>query len=111
MKSPLELARERELRLAQGLRDLAAKHGKTFKEPLAIDSRGEFNLFIEPDPPQPGFPGACGQYGDALAALVMDTDRREKELRHLCNTWEKIPAGTFRSEGTNVPTILLSMTA
>lgn len=70
MKSPLELARERETRLAQGLRDLAAKHGKTFKEPLAIDSRGEFNLFIELDPPRPGFPGACGQYGDSLAAII-----------------------------------------
>lgn len=48
--------------------------------------------------------------GGTLAALVMDTDRREKELRHLCATWEKIPAGAFRSEGTSVPTILLSMT-
>lgn len=45
-----------------------------------------------------------------LAALVMDTSHREKALRHLSTTWEKIPAGAFKSEGTNVPTILLSMT-
>lgn len=45
-----------------------------------------------------------------LAALVMDTSHREKALRHLSTTWEKIPAGAFKSEGTNVPTVMLSIT-
>lgn len=48
--------------------------------------------------------------GGTLAALCMDTTQREDKLRHLCATWEKIPAGTFRSEGTEVPTVLLTMT-
>ena len=26
-----------------------------------------------------------------------------------CATWEKIPAGTFKSEGTGVPCVLLTM--
>lgn len=49
--------------------------------------------------------------GGRLAALCMDTDHRERALRHQADTWEKIPAGTFRQEGTDVPTILLTITA
>lgn len=45
-----------------------------------------------------------------LTALVMDTSHREKALRHLSATWEKIPAGAFKTEGTNVPTVMLSIT-
>lgn len=47
--------------------------------------------------------------GGTLAALCLDTHHREKALRHLCKTWEKIPAGTFKAEGTGVACILLSM--
>ncbi len=49
--------------------------------------------------------------GGKLAALCFDTHAREKALRHLCATWEKIPAGTFGKEGTSVPTVLLTMEA
>ncbi len=49
--------------------------------------------------------------GGKLAALCLDTIRRETELRHLCDTWHSIPAGAFRSEGTGVACILLSLTA
>jgi 16S rRNA A1518/A1519 N6-dimethyltransferase RsmA/KsgA/DIM1 with predicted DNA glycosylase/AP lyase activity len=49
--------------------------------------------------------------GGTLAALCMDTQHRESALRHLSATWEKIPAGTFRAEGTEVPTILLTIKA
>jgi hypothetical protein len=48
--------------------------------------------------------------GGTIAALCMDTPQREDKLRHLCTTWEKIPASTFRREGTDVPTVLLTMT-
>lgn len=48
--------------------------------------------------------------GGTLAALCMDTDHREKALRPLSTTWQKIQAGTFRAEGTNVGTILLTIT-
>lgn len=49
--------------------------------------------------------------GGTLAALCMDTQHREDALRHLSATWEKIPAGTFRAEGTDVPTVLLTIKA
>ncbi len=48
--------------------------------------------------------------GGALAALCLDTPHREKALRDRCATWEKIPAGAFRSEGTGVACVLLSIT-
>ena len=49
--------------------------------------------------------------GGRLAALCFDTPHRAKALRHLCATWEPIPAGTFGKEGTSVPTVLLTMEA
>lgn len=49
--------------------------------------------------------------GGTLAALCLDTPHRERALAHLCTTWEKIPAGAFRSEGTQVPTVLLTIRA
>lgn len=47
--------------------------------------------------------------GGKLAALCMDTPHRETALRPIATTWEKIPAGAFKGEGTNVPTILLTI--
>lgn len=47
--------------------------------------------------------------GGILAALCMDTPHREKALRPMAATWQQVPAGAFRSEGTNVPTVLLSI--
>lgn len=49
--------------------------------------------------------------GGRLAALCMNTPYREKALRHLCDHWEEIPAGAFRSEGTGIATVLLRITA
>lgn len=49
--------------------------------------------------------------GGTLVGLCMDTRHRKSALRHLADHWEKIPAGTFRSEGTNVPTVLFRITA
>lgn len=47
--------------------------------------------------------------GGRLAALCLDTPHREEKLRPLCESWERIPAGTFAGEGTRVPTILLTL--
>lgn len=47
--------------------------------------------------------------GGTLAALCMDTPHRHAALHGMAATWEQIPAGTFRAEGTDVPTILLSI--
>lgn len=47
--------------------------------------------------------------GGTLAALCLDTAHREKALKPLATTWEKVDAGTFGKEGTNVPTVLLTI--
>lgn len=45
--------------------------------------------------------------GGRLAALCFDTPSRHAKLKPLCAEWIAIPAGTFKHEGTNVPTALL----
>lgn len=47
--------------------------------------------------------------GGRLVGLCMDGHQREEKLKHLCTTWKHIPAGAFKSEGTNVPTIMFSI--
>jgi SAM-dependent methyltransferase len=47
--------------------------------------------------------------GGILAAICFDTPHRSAALKPLAATWEPLPAGTFRHEGTNVPTVLLTM--
>lgn len=51
--------------------------------------------------------------GGTLAAICMDTPHRETALRPLVDAsggiWETLPAGTFRAEGTQVGTILLTL--
>lgn len=48
--------------------------------------------------------------GGTLTGLCLDGHKREETLRPYCHHWEKVPAGAFKSEGTNVPTILFQMT-
>jgi hypothetical protein len=45
--------------------------------------------------------------GGKLAALCFDTPERHAKLKPLCREWIPIPAGTFKREGTKVPTALL----
>lgn len=47
--------------------------------------------------------------GGRLAALCLDTPERAAKLKHHCAEWIAIPAGTFKQEGTRVPTVLLMM--
>lgn len=57
---PVQQGDAREAAIADGLRRLAAQHGLAFKEPLHINSLGEFQLFL-----------VDGQrYGEAFAALL-----------------------------------------
>lgn len=44
--------------------------------------------------------------GGKVAGLCMDTERRASALKARASVWLPLPAGTFRSEGTNVPTVL-----
>lgn len=47
--------------------------------------------------------------GGRLAALCFDTPQRSAALRSIASTWDPVPAGTFGKEGTNVPTVLLTI--
>jgi len=47
--------------------------------------------------------------GGVLAGICMAGPARESALRPMAETWEPLPAGTFRSTGTNVDTILFSI--
>jgi SAM-dependent methyltransferase len=47
--------------------------------------------------------------GGTLVAICMAGPQREEQLRPLCSTWEALPAGTFRSEGTAIDTVLLTI--
>ncbi len=47
--------------------------------------------------------------GGRLAALCMDTHHRELALKHQSETWEHIPAGAFKSSGTGIACVMLSM--
>jgi len=44
-----------------------------------------------------------------IAALCMNTNHREKALKPFATHWEEIPAGEFKSEGTNISTILMTI--
>jgi SAM-dependent methyltransferase len=47
--------------------------------------------------------------GGTLAALCLSTNHRADAFRCMAETWEIIPAGTFRGEGTGVETILFTV--
>lgn len=49
--------------------------------------------------------------GGTLAALCMAGSHRTAALRPLAASWEEIEAGAFKTEGTNVKTILLTIQA
>jgi hypothetical protein len=71
--TPLETSRMRESMLATGLRILGAKHGLLFREPLQIDSNGEFSLVAAgaDDGPYPSWGSQpCGTYGASFVALL-----------------------------------------
>jgi 16S rRNA G1207 methylase RsmC len=47
--------------------------------------------------------------GGILAALCLDTHHRETALKPLSSSWERVEAGTFGKEGTQVQTILMTI--
>lgn len=49
--------------------------------------------------------------GGRLAALCMDTPHRAEAFRRKAVEWISLPAGTFKHEGTSVPTVLFLITA
>jgi hypothetical protein len=47
--------------------------------------------------------------GGMLISLCYDGSRQNKKLRPLCYSWEVLPAGTFKSEGTGASVALLTI--
>lgn len=47
--------------------------------------------------------------GGLLVAICANGPRQNRKLFPLCESWEVLPGGTFKAEGTNVSTVLLSM--
>lgn len=47
--------------------------------------------------------------GGRIAGICMSGCHREEQLRPLCDSWEILPAGTFRESGTDVETVLFSL--
>jgi len=45
-----------------------------------------------------------------LVALCLDGYKRAESFQSLADTWEVLPAGTFKDAGTNVATVLFSIT-
>ncbi|MDO8416558.1 MAG: hypothetical protein Q7S87_10155 [Agitococcus sp.] len=68
--SPVERGHQRGVAIGQALLALAAEHGVALEQPLSIDSRGEFRIFVEA-PTGPGQPVATEQrYGLKFASLL-----------------------------------------
>lgn len=49
--------------------------------------------------------------GGQLVALCMDTHHRAAAFQSMADTWINIPAGEFKTEGTGVACVLMSITA
>jgi phospholipid N-methyltransferase len=48
--------------------------------------------------------------GGKLVAICAGGPRQEAALKPLADTWKKLPEGTFKNQGTNVSTVLLTIT-
>jgi 16S rRNA G1207 methylase RsmC len=48
--------------------------------------------------------------GGKLVALCANGPRQQEQLRHLADTWEELPADTFKDQGTTVRSVLLTIT-
>jgi 16S rRNA G1207 methylase RsmC len=47
--------------------------------------------------------------GGLLISLCYDGSRQNKQLRPLCDRWNVLPSGTFKSEGTGASVVLLTI--
>jgi predicted RNA methylase len=48
--------------------------------------------------------------GGRLVAICANGPRQAAQLRPLAESWEELPADTFRDQGTNVRTVLMTIT-
>lgn len=80
--SPMEDGRRREQAIADGLRRLAKRCGITLREPLNIDSNGEFHLIASNGTDRDGAQDQCGHYGEAFAVLIAKHGSRTGYVSH-----------------------------
>jgi len=95
--SPYHAGMHREKMLACGLRMLALYHGIRFREPLQIDSNGEFALVAMLNHEEVYTPWAsvqCGPYGETFVALLNKhnprTGIRPTKYMHAKDGWCRI---------------------
>lgn len=85
-------SRKRELILADGLRTLAKNNNIQLKEPLQIDSLGEFSIVVEPE--KGAYTNSCGKFGDTFAKTISQYEPRTGVIptKHLdgLNGWCRI---------------------
>ena len=67
---PFPEGKRREEAISDGLRQLAKRCGIALREPLHIDSNGEFHLVASNGTDRDGPQDGCGQYGEQFAALI-----------------------------------------
>jgi hypothetical protein len=66
--APWPESQRRAAAIADGLRQLAKRCGITLREPLTIDSNGEFSLAVSNGTERDGECDPCGQWGAGFAA-------------------------------------------
>jgi hypothetical protein len=79
---PFQQGQAREAAMADGLRELAARYGVKFREPLHIDANGEFSLVAANEANQNAPSDPCGYYGEGLAALIAKHGSRTGSLAY-----------------------------
>jgi len=47
--------------------------------------------------------------GGLLVSLCYDGTKQNAKLRPMCDTWERLPSGSFREEGTSADVVLLTI--
>lgn len=75
MKTPIDIARLRENRIARGLTKIATRHGVTLRGPLHIDANGEFSVVASNGTDKDGPNDPCGKFKTFAAVLNMHNPR------------------------------------
>jgi 16S rRNA G1207 methylase RsmC len=109
----VENARECVRAVAGALRRVEI-HERDFLETTAADLGGEFDAVIMNPPFKQGrdikhIRHAYGMVraGGVLVSLCYNGTKQNRDLRPLSNTWEVLPDGSFRAEGTSASVALI----
>lgn len=111
----VENARECVRAVAAALRRVEI-HERDFLETTAADLGGEFDAVIMNPPFKHGrdvahIRHALGMVraGGVLVSLCYNGSKQNRYLKPIAGTWEVLPSGSFRTEGTNASVALVSI--